>query len=89
MAASGTNTRIVTVSGANSGIATRAYVAAIPVENLVVVSDFEDEMIDHALCEVDLAVDQQAESHEIAVPVVQFVETSAGNGDLSTIERYA
>jgi hypothetical protein len=64
-------------------------VGARAVEDLAVVLDLEDEVLDHALGHVHLAVDEQAEGDEVRVPIVELVEARAGDDEGDALERFA
>lgn len=43
-------------------------------------------MLDHALAQIDLAVDKEAQRDEVRVPVVELVEASAGHDEGDALE---
>ena len=52
---------------------TAEIVRARAVKDLAVVLDLEDEVVDHALGHVDVAIDEEAEGDEVRVPVVKLI----------------
>lgn len=63
--------------GEERGLRTREVVGAIGVKEGSVVFDLEDEVIDHAFCEFDALVFEQADDDEVAIPAIHLVEASA------------
>jgi hypothetical protein len=72
-------------------LGSREVVGSVPVEDLVVVLDLKDEVLDVVHCHFSLAIDEQAETGKVRVPVVELkgISTSLSN-PLAThlVERF-
>ena len=55
--------------------------------HLLVMLDLEDEMLNHPLCHIYMAVYKQAQRNKVRVPVVQL--EAASQRGLNTISRYS
>ena len=60
-------------------------VRAVPVQDLVVVLDFKDVVLHHALGEINTVVSEEAEPDKVAVPVVELVKPRARDDERHTL----
>src|SRR5437016_4710301 len=63
--------------GEERGLRAGEVVSAVRVQNLPIILYFEHEIVGHILCEIELAIAEQSELNEIAVPSVHLVEPAS------------
>src|SRR5450755_4955785 len=59
------------------GLRASQVVRAICIQDGAVMFDFEKEILNHAPCQIDSPITQQAQNDEVAVPTIHFVESAA------------